>query len=91
VTLPFGEMPGGVFVNIATGDAFAHGWDLAKATGASTDLSPELATEILDSVRPLLPDAFRGKDGESPFGPEVAVPADAAPADQLAGFLGRQP
>jgi uncharacterized protein (TIGR03086 family) len=32
VKLPFGELPGAGFVNIAISDAFAHGWDLAKAT-----------------------------------------------------------
>ena len=32
--LPFGELPGGVFVDIATGDTFTHGWDLARATGS---------------------------------------------------------
>lgn len=91
LSLPFGEMPGGVFVNIATGDAFTHGWDLAKATGSSTDLNPELATEILETIRPMVPDEFRGQEGEKPFGLEIAVSPDATPADQLAGFLGRQP
>jgi uncharacterized protein (TIGR03086 family) len=91
VTLPFGEMPGGAFVNIAIGDAFAHGWDLAKATGQSTDLDPDLASEILDAVRPMLPDEMRGADGQSPFGPQVEVVAGAPTADRLAGFLGRRP
>ncbi|MFZ0666494.1 MAG: TIGR03086 family metal-binding protein [Acidimicrobiales bacterium] len=91
VTLPFGDMPGAVFLNIAVGDAFAHGWDLAKATGHSTDLDPELAAEILQAVRPLLPDQMRGSDGQSPFGPEVEVATDASAADRLAGFLGRHP
>ena len=45
--LPFGELPGGVFVNIATGDTFTHGWDLARATGQPTDLDPELASTLL--------------------------------------------
>ena len=33
VELPFGTFPGAFFIQIATTDAFAHGWDLAKATG----------------------------------------------------------
>jgi uncharacterized protein (TIGR03086 family) len=91
VKLPFGEMPGAVFVSIASGDAFAHGWDLAKATGGSTDLDPQLASEILEAVTPLLPEQMRGPDGKAPFGPLVEV-ADSAPAaDRLAGFLGRHP
>jgi uncharacterized protein (TIGR03086 family) len=91
VTLPFGEMPGSIFANIATGDAFVHGWDLAKATGSSTDLDPELAASLLDTIRPMVTDQFRGPEGKAPFGGEVPVPANASPADKLAGFLGRQP
>ena len=91
VKLPFGELPGAAFANIATGDAFVHGWDLAKATGGPTDLDPELATEILGAVRPMLPDQMRGSEGQAPFGPEVIAPAEASPADKLAAFLGRQP
>jgi uncharacterized protein (TIGR03086 family) len=91
VTMPFGELPGSVFVCIATGDAFMHGWDLAKATGGDTDLDPELAAELLESVAPLLPDQMRGPDGQSPFGFVVEVPTDAPAVDRLAGFLGRRP
>jgi uncharacterized protein (TIGR03086 family) len=88
--LPFAELPGGVFVNIATSDTFTHGWDLAKATGQSTDLNPELA-ELLAIVQALLPDAMRGPDTQAPFGPQVEAPAGANAADRLAAFLGRQP
>jgi uncharacterized protein (TIGR03086 family) len=91
VKLPFGEMPGSIFLHIAAGDAFVHGWDLAKATGQATDLDPDLAAELLVAVSPLLPDQMRGPDGKAPFGPVVEVPADATAADRLAGFLGRRP
>ena len=91
VTLPFGDMPGEAFANIATGDAFVHGWDLAKATGLPADLDPQFATEILVAVTPMLPDQMRGEDGKAPFGPIVEVPPDASPTDKLAGFLGRHP
>ncbi len=88
--LPFGELPGGVFVNIATGDTFTHGWDLARATGQSTDLSPELATTLLAFAEAFLSDAMRGPEGAAPFGARQAAPAGAGPADQLAAFMGRQ-
>jgi uncharacterized protein (TIGR03086 family) len=91
VKLPFGELPGAAFASIATGDAFVHGWDLAKATGRPTDFDPELAGEILVAVRPMLPDQMRGSDGLAPFGPEIKVSAEASPGDKLAAFLGRQP
>jgi uncharacterized protein (TIGR03086 family) len=89
--LPFAELPGGVFVNIAAMDVFTHGWDLARATGQSTDLDPALAEQLLAFAEALLPDAMRGPDGQAPFGAEVEAPAGADAADRLAAFLGRQP
>jgi uncharacterized protein (TIGR03086 family) len=91
LTLPFGQLPGAVFVNIAATDVFTHGWDLARATNQSCDLDPALAVRLLAAVQPLLPDAMRGEDTKAPFGPRVDVPGSAPAADQLAGFLGRTP
>ena len=87
--LPFGDMPGSIFVKIAATDTFIHGWDLAKATGQPADLDPELATELLAGARPFLSDSLRGPEGEAAFGPEQPCTPDAANADQLAAFLGR--
>ena len=88
--LPFGDMPGSAFVGIAAIDTFAHAWDLARATGQSTDLNPELAAGLLVGARAGIPDQFRGADGVAPFGPEQPVPAGASKADELAAFLGRK-
>lgn len=90
VRLPFGEFPGTVVLSMAALDQFAHGWDLARALGLPTDLDPALAGELLSQARQTLPDAFRGPEGQAPFGPAVEAPAGAGPADQLAAFLGRQ-
>ena len=90
LTLPFGTLPASVFMGIATTDAFTHGWDLAKATGQSTDIDPELAGQLLDGARMFVQPAFRGEDGNAPFGPEQPAPAGASTADQLAAFLGRR-
>ncbi len=87
--LPFGEMPGAAFMGLATTDTFQHAWDLAKATGQSTDLAPELAGALLAQSQQSIQESFRGPEGHAPFGPEQPAPADAAPADQLAAFLGR--
>lgn len=87
--LPFGELPGAVFVLIASTDTFTHGWDLARATGQSTDLDPDVATTLYESVQ-FVPDEMRGRDGEKPFGPRLDVPDSASPADRLAGFMGRR-
>lgn len=90
VKLPFGEFPGAAFMALATTDTFTHAWDLARATGQSTDLDPELAEQLLDGAKRSIPDHFRG-DEPMPFGPAVEPPAHATAADRLAAFLGRQP
>ena len=89
--MPIGDLPGSVCIWIASGDIFAHGWDLAKATGQSTDLDPDLAETILRRLTTMLPDSMRGPDGKAPFGPKVDVPSSAPAADRLAGYLGRTP
>jgi uncharacterized protein (TIGR03086 family) len=88
ITLPWGQMPGAAFMGIAATDTFTHGWDLAKATGQSTDLAPELAAQLLTASRQSISPEFRSEDGAI-FGPEQQAPAGAGNADQLAAFLGR--
>ena len=90
IPLPFGEFPGTVVLSMAALDQFAHGWDLAHALGLPTDLDPALAGELVNQARQTIPDAFRGPDGQAPFGPALEAPAGAGPADQLAAFLGRR-
>ncbi|MDP9465469.1 MAG: TIGR03086 family metal-binding protein [Actinomycetota bacterium] len=89
VHLPFGDMPGSAFAGIAATDTFVHGWDVAKATGQSTDLAPDLAAALLEGARGFVSDSFRGPDGQALFGPEQVAPAGSTNADQLAAFLGR--
>jgi uncharacterized protein (TIGR03086 family) len=88
ITMPFGQMPGAAVMGLATNDTFQHGWDLAKATGQSTDLAPELAASLLVQAKATIPPAFRGPEG-APFGAEQTAPDGASAADQLAAFLGR--
>jgi uncharacterized protein (TIGR03086 family) len=87
-TLPFGEVPGQVFIGMRTSDVLTHAWDLAAATGQSTDLDPELATEQLAAVRAFVGPQFRGPG--MPFGDEQPCASERAVADQLAAFLGRK-
>ncbi len=88
VKLPFGEFPGAGFMGIATVDTFTHAWDLAKATGQSTNLDPELAEQLLAQSKAMISDGFRGPE-PMPFGAEQHAPAGATAADRLAAFLGR--
>jgi len=89
--MPFGDTPGSVCAYIAAGDIFTHGWDLAKATGQSTDLEPEVAGMLLARIIKTLPESMRGPEGQAPFGPIVEVAESAPAADQLAAFQGRHP
>ncbi len=90
VVMPFGEMPGAAVMGLAMTDTFTHGWDIAKATGQSTDLAPELAAGILAQSRQMIQPGFRAEeDGAGPFLAEQACADGASNADQLAAFLGR--
>ncbi len=86
--LGFAKMPGVGIMGMACTDTFVHAWDVAKATGQSTDLNPELAAMLLQQSRQSIQDAFRNEDG-NPFGLEQPSPQGANNADQLAAFLGR--
>jgi uncharacterized protein (TIGR03086 family) len=88
VTLPFGEMPAGVAMQIAVFDLTVHAWDLAKATGQSTALDPQVLGAALETGRQMIGPEMR--EGGM-FGAEVRVAPDAPLQDQLAGFAGRQP
>lgn len=88
IKLPFGDFPGSVYMGLATSDTFTHGWDLARATGQSTDLDPELAEQLLEVAPLTVPDQFRGAE-PMPFGPKADPPAGATAADRLAAFFGR--
>ena len=88
VTVPFGEFPGAAWMGLAATDTFTHAWDLAKATGQSTDLAPELAEQLLAGARQSISSEIRG-DEPLPFAAERDCPDGATPADRLAAFLGR--
>jgi uncharacterized protein (TIGR03086 family) len=88
VTLPFGEMPAGAALNFAIFDVATHAWDLAKATGQSTDLDPETSGIAYEVAQNMLNDDLRNS---GLFGPAVVVADDAPAADRLAGLAGRTP
>ncbi|HVT75953.1 MAG TPA: TIGR03086 family metal-binding protein [Acidimicrobiales bacterium] len=89
--MPFGPIPAPALMGIATTDIFTHAWDLAKATGQSTDIDPEFAGQIYENVQATIPDAFRGEEGSGmPFCAKQEAPAGACNADKVAAFLGRR-
>jgi len=86
--LPPGPEPGSVCSWVAAGEIFAHGWDLAAATGQDTALDWRIAEALLASPWRGLCDLVRSEP-VPPIGPALEVPDAAPAADRLAGFLGR--
>ena len=85
VTLPFGEMPGRVALDIAIFDVATHACDLARATGQSIEDRDVLASAL--------------EIGRRMVGPELRVPGvfdaeqpvaeDAPIEDRVLAFAGR--
>jgi uncharacterized protein (TIGR03086 family) len=82
--LRFGERPAAWVAGVVLEDQTVHGWDLATATGQSTDLDPAVGQAAFDFLRENI-EPFRGRG----FGPEVPVPVEAPLYDRLAGLCGR--
>jgi uncharacterized protein (TIGR03086 family) len=92
IKTPMGELPATWRVGNQIADLVVHGWDIAKATGQSSELDPELGRVALDWAKENLRPEFRGEEGSGrSFGPEVPVSDDAPLHDRLAGFFGRNP
>lgn len=70
-----------------TAELAVHTWDLARATGQTRRLDPEVAERGLAFMEKSLTDDLRG----TAFGPRVDVPADAPAYERLAAFAGRDP
>jgi uncharacterized protein (TIGR03086 family) len=82
------ELPGAIAGKVAMNELVVHGWDIAKASGQPFGCDPTSLAACLDFVSLAAVDE-RGAEG--PFGPVVAVPADAAPLDRIIGLTGRDP
>jgi uncharacterized protein (TIGR03086 family) len=87
IQLPWGEYPASWQAGQHITNMAVHAWDLARATGQSTDLDPEVGQFALEWGRENLKPQFRGQA----FGPEVDVPTTAPLYDRLAGVFGRDP
>jgi uncharacterized protein (TIGR03086 family) len=74
-------------VDWQTAEFAVHSWDLARATGQSTDLDPEVAQRGLDFMSAAMTSENRGQA----FGPAVSVSDDAPVYERLVAFAGRDP
>lgn len=87
VAMPAVEIPAVELAGFRVVDLVSHAWDLALATGQSTDLAPDLSLAALSIARQRLGGWDRAR---TPFKDEVTAPAEVSPADRLAAFLGKQ-
>lgn len=88
VEAAFGPATGALLVTMVVNEFLTHGWDVADATGQSTDLDGEVAELALAASSNRFAGVPRPPGG--PFGPEQPAPREASSADRLAAFLGRQ-
>ncbi|RBQ20882.1 TIGR03086 family protein [Spongiactinospora rosea] len=89
LTERYGPAPGWRLVEQVLIEMLVHGWDLARATGAPTDLAPDVAEAMLPAVRAIYGDLPRTPGGS--FAPAQTPLPGATPADRLATYLGRHP
>lgn len=75
-------------VDWQTAEFAVHTWDLARATGQSTDLDPEVAVRGLAFLSATLTTPESRGDY---FAPEVPIDEHAPPYDRLAALAGRDP
>jgi uncharacterized protein (TIGR03086 family) len=85
-TVPFGAVPGAFALHLRLTELLVHGWDLARATGQSTDFPAELAEQELAFTLRALPSVPKDR---SPFGPPKPAPEGATALDRLAACVGR--
>jgi uncharacterized protein (TIGR03086 family) len=88
VKTPMGEVPATWRIGNQVADLVVHAWDIAVATGQSTELDPELGEASLAWGRENLKPEFRGEGKQ--FAEEVPVEGDAPLHDRLAAFFGRR-
>ncbi|MFI5591822.1 TIGR03086 family metal-binding protein [Amycolatopsis sp. NPDC051758] len=84
--LPQGALPAPVAVGAAALDAAVHAWDIAKASGRPSPLTPELASALLPVAKELA-EPLRG----FAYAAALEGPADDDAVSTLLRYLGRNP
>lgn len=88
---PMGEMPASLVLTFRTSELLHHAWDVAKATGQSTDIAPEQSQALLDGMSAGFAHFDRNDPGfQQQFMPPQPVADEAPAADRLAAFLGKR-
>jgi uncharacterized protein (TIGR03086 family) len=82
-----GESASPQSVDWQTAEFAIHTWDLARATGQTRTLEPEVAQRGLEFMSGALTPDNRGEA----FGPALTLPDEAPVYDRLVAFAGRDP
>jgi uncharacterized protein (TIGR03086 family) len=86
ITLPFGELPAPMVLELLKFDLLVHCWDLATATGQHFDPPTDAVEHGLEVAKVVISRELR--DGDT-FCDEVAIRKPATPIERLAAFTGR--
>ena len=90
IHLRMGDVPATWTIDQQIVELVIHAWDIAKATGQSRDLDPELGEHALAWGRDNLKPEYRGDEDEgAQIAPEVPIAEDAPLYDRIAAFGGR--
>lgn len=85
VHLSYGDVPASDYVFEVATDHLIHGWDLARAIGASERLDDDLVDLVYERTRPRV----RDLKASGLFGPDVTPPPDADRQTELLAMFGR--
>ncbi len=86
ISLPFGEIPAPVVLEILKFDLLVHAWDIAKATDQQFSPPDELVLGGLEAAKMII--APEARDGDT-FKQEVTAAPSVTPIERLAAFTGR--
>lgn len=89
VPLLGGAYPGHAVFDLLLVEVLGHGWDLARATGQAWQPDAQTCEHALAVLHGLIQPEYRAPG--MPFGPEVAVSAEAPALDRLVAYTGRNP
>jgi uncharacterized protein (TIGR03086 family) len=87
ITLPFGQLPAPMVIELLKFDLLVHCWDLATATGQPFDPPVEAVEHGLEAAKVIISRELRNGDT---FADEVTVCAESSPIERLAAFTGRR-
>jgi uncharacterized protein (TIGR03086 family) len=87
---PGATFPGAMAIGFHFVDYVVHGWDVARAMGATFELPDEVIAAVLPLALAVPDGEFRATDG-SPFASAIATNGEASDLDRIVAHLGRSP